>query len=89
MIDSYCLWKWVHAVREYQRDNTIKPGGVMGWHLQDTEKVTSILEMKTNGRGYFIDGRSEEDQKKDLEGWPGVIIYKDIIGEFSQRKLTG
>lgn len=89
LIDCHCLWQWVHGVRQYQNDDSIKLGGVMGWHLQDTEQVVSILEMKTNGKGYFIDGRSEEDQAKDIEGWPGVNIYQDIIGAYSQRKLTG
>lgn len=83
MIDSHCLWKWVHAVREYQSDNTIKLGGVMGWYLQPTQRVRTMDELK-NGSGYFIDGRSEEDQQKDKEGWPGVNIYQDIIGAYSQ-----
>lgn len=83
MIDSYCLWKWVHAVRQYQDDDSIKLGGVMGWYLQPTQRVQSIKQLK-NGHGYFIDRRSEEDQKKDDEGWPGVLIYQDIIGAYLQ-----
>lgn len=83
LIESEQLWRWVHAVREYNDDPSFQPTGIAGWHLEPTQAVVSHQKLADEGKGFIIDMRAPEDKQQDADGWTGRNLYLDIIAAFS------
>lgn len=83
IIESEQLWRWLHAVRYYTDDDSFKPAGIAGWHLEPTQHTVSYQDLAKAGKGYLIDTRSIEERQQDAIGWPGQNIYLDITAGFS------
>jgi len=83
LIEAEQLWRWVHSVRHYTGDDTYKPTGIAGWHIEEAHAITSSKKLAAEGKGYIIDMRSTEERLRDANGWNAMNIYQDIIAGFS------
>lgn len=84
LIHSEIYWRWTNAVRDYVQNQNMNIKGIVGWHLEPTQKVSSMDRLARDGKGYIIDMRPQAD-KEECEQWVGANICRDITAEFLQN----
>ena len=50
LMNAHQQWQWIHAVREWTDDDTFQPVGIVGWHMEQAQRVYIGAEAPCTGQ---------------------------------------